>query len=104
MTDLREVSESPLVQGASEKITYTFDWTAIGVPLNPTVELHALTSYKHHPEPGAAIILAGLPTLLGNVVTCPILDMIEANKGYRLSCFVDVGVNHLEAYVDIHGE
>lgn len=95
MSDPREVSESPRVQGVSERIAYVFDWTADtakGTLTAATVKL-----YQWDGTDKSSTLLSGTTTVNGYLVTTPLVISLVSGMKYKLSCLATIGGIVLEA-------
>lgn len=83
ITDDREVSESPKVQGDDEERAYSFDFGPAGVVLvaSAAMEVLDLTSSSLDIT---ATVMPGTPTASGAVVTTPVLKALAAYVGHEL--------------------
>lgn len=97
---VRKVVESPIAQGADERIAYSFDFTNWGTPTTPTVTIIDI-------DTGSSVsstCLTGTASIAGNTVITPIVHTLEAEHRYKLTCKVVIGANTQSAYVEIVGE
>lgn len=87
-------------QGHREGIAYGFDWQKIGAPSNPEVFLEIESTG----EDVSTTFLTGLPSVLGTVVTTPLVGNLTPTVTYRLTCVVDIGTNTYDSYIIIIAE
>jgi len=98
--NLRKVKESPLPQGEDERIAYCMDTAPWG-------------GYSS----GAAVVikdasgvdvsgthLAGAPSVVGTVITTPLVIVLIRNIKYRLEILWVYSGNTFETYTEIVGE
>jgi len=86
----REVPESPVEQGAGEKVKYTFDFATwgIGSPVNPTLTIWDVTGDVRE-DVTATALPSGAPSVAGSVVTTPLVQSLVAGHQYRMDCAVE---------------
>lgn len=103
MSDIREVKESPIVQGEDEKIAYTLTTTPWGSsPSNVSVTMYEYTDNVIGTNVSATR-MDGAAAISGDVITTPVISVV-ANTNYRLEIKFTVGGNELEAFAVICGE
>jgi len=96
MSNLREFSNSPVVQGPDEKIAYKLDtanWPGSGNPTNAIVKL-----FDDANSDVSATKLSGAASILGTEITTPLVQLLEDGEGYRLEVKWDRSGNTLEAF------
>jgi|GEM_PF-3224494 hypothetical protein len=79
--DEREVLESPKVQGVNEARAYTFDFTDAGVV---TVSSPVAKVYQDGVDVTATVMPTGSASLVGLVLTTPLLRNLEAGQVYLM--------------------
>ena len=72
----REVKESPLNQATDERIAYVFDFSNIGTPTLPAVDVWELGINENVSDE----TLEGDPSVEGDEVTTPIVHSLTAGK------------------------
>jgi hypothetical protein len=103
MTVSREVIEGLQLQGADEKISYrllTTPWG--GAPTSASVKCYDVTSGGR--VDATATVLSGSASVVGDVITCPVLQSLTPGNWYRLEIKFDSGGNTWEAYATIQAE
>lgn len=103
MTVSREVKESPLLQGADEQIAYQLTTTPWGsTPSGVAVTCFDITTGARTDV--SSTNLSGSATVLGDVITCPILKSLTAGNTYRVEVKFTSGGNVWEAYFIVQAE
>lgn len=103
MTD-RQVAGGRRQQGVDEHIAYALTTTPWGSsPANVLCKLYDIST------PGvrvdvSATNLTGAATVVGDVITTPLVYGLEADKLYRLEIQFVIDGNTLEAYMELVGE
>lgn len=96
----RKIKESPLHQGADEKIAYTLTTTPwVSSPTSPVVVLKN--------EAGTDVSstnLSGTASATGDVITTPLVQSVTPGAKYRLEVKFTVGSGIYEAWADVYGE
>jgi hypothetical protein len=90
----------PIYQGINEQISYSFDFTALGVP-GSSVDITLLVDETWV---SASPCLFGSSATSGCVITTPIVRNLTSGSTYRLSCRTSIGSNIYEFYGTIIGE
>lgn len=100
MTNVREVINSPIVQGEDEQIAYTLTTTTWGSsPTSPAVSI-----YDSNNVDSSSDLLTGSPSVNGDVITTSTVQSLTAGNTYRLDIQFTSGGNVFEAYCTIKGE
>ena len=97
---IREVKNSPRSQGESEEIAYYLDTTPWGG--YGSTEVVKLIDANEVDISGTN--LTGVPSVLGNVITTPLVVGLGRGIKYRLEIQWVLTGNTYEAFCDIHGE
>ena len=99
----REVLQGRLTQGADEKIPYQLTTTPWGSsPSSVVVKCYDITTGARTDV--TATNLSGSASVNGDVITCPLLQSLTADKTYRLEIqFVTSGITW-ECFVIIAAE
>ena len=102
MTKAREFKNSPVPQGVDEEIAYYVDtllWG--GTPTSITAVVKDLTTGG---TDVTATKMPGTPTVLGNVITLPLLKALVLGHRYRVEVKFTSGGNKEEAYGFVEAE
>lgn len=100
MAVTREVKEGNLEQGKDEIIAYTLTTTPWGSsPSSVVVTLWDITSPAWTEV--TSTMLSGAASVLGDVITTPLVTGLTAGNVYRLEIKFSTGGNTLEAYAVI---
>ena len=103
MTISREVKEGKLIQGADEKIAYQLTTTPWGsTPTSIVVKAYDITDGGRTDVTGT--VLSGTASVTGDVITCPVLQLLTAGNWYRLEIQFVAGGDTWEAYAIIQAE
>lgn len=103
MTISREVKEGKLIQGADEKIAYQLTTTPWGsTPTSIIVKAWDITDGGRTDV--TATVLSGTASVTGDVITCPVLQLLTAGNWYRLEIQFVAGGDTWEAYAIIQAE
>lgn len=101
----REAVESPVEQGADEKIAYTFDFAGLGTsaPTSPTCQLWDVTDGTAWVDV-TSTSLSGSATASGAIVTSGLVQALTAGHVYRLEAKASgAGGAVFEGYTMIYG-
>lgn len=98
----RRVNETSLTQGVDEQITYTVTTTPWGsTPTAVAVKAYdMLTDYLDV----TATVLTGSASVIGDVITLPVLKSLTKDHIYRLEVKFTCAGNVFECYAEITGE
>lgn len=99
-TQTRRIKESPIVQGADERIAYqltTTPWGSSPGTVSVVLKNAAGTDV-------GATYLTGLPSVNGDVITTPVVHSLANDTQYRLEIKFICSGNTFEAWADIYGE
>jgi len=100
MALLRQFKEKSKEQGPEERIAYWFSTVPWNIPAGdtPTTPVVVL---KLNGVDVSADHLVGLPTIVANIFTTPIVELLERGNRYRLECKWTYSGNTLEAFGDL---
>jgi len=99
----REVIEGLLLQGADEQIAYTITTTPwASTPTVTGVVAFDITDGKWIDV--SATVLSGVASVLGDVITCPILKSLSEGRMYRIEVKFTASGNTFEPYFVVKGE
>lgn len=102
--NIREIKESPLLQGEDETIVYTLSTTPLGgSPTAVTVTLYSISDTGVRTDVSATC-LSGAPAVAGDVITLPAVTGLTAGAEYRLEIQFTSGASTYEPYAVIFGE
>lgn len=103
MSEIRQVQESKLYQGADEKLTYTLTTTPWGgSPGSLVVKVYNITDGASTDV--SSTVLVGSASASGDVITLPSLEALTAGLTYRVEIQWVSGGNTFEAYVIVEAE
>lgn len=101
----RKFEQSPFSQGSNELIAYNIDftkWSPHATPItNPTATLIDVTNGNIDVT---ATKMVGAASILGNVVTTPLVVGLVPGVEYRMNVYVDIDGNTFEAWGTIIAE
>lgn len=100
MTTKREVTESPVYQGANESIAYEVDFGNWGTPTSPAVALYAKTDLTT----SLTAKMTGSATVTGDVVTTPAIHSLTAGAAYLMRVTATVLGNTMSCWCEIQTE
>jgi len=104
MSTIREIIESPLVQGADESIAYVLTTTPWGSsPTSVAVKVYDVLASDT--DVTSTIIPSGTPSVNGDDITLPALKSMTAGKRYRVEIKFTCSGNTFETFaiVDCDG-
>jgi hypothetical protein len=103
MTDVREINESGLKQGADEEITYQLTTTPWGSsPGSVVVQVFDVTAGGYTDV--SSTVLSGAASLSGDEITLPVLGSLTVGHVYRLEVRFTCGSNVFETWMRIEAE
>jgi len=100
----RRAEPSHFIQGEDERIAYvitTTHWCTN--PINPAVAVYEIAEDGTRTNVSAAV-LSGVPSVVGDDITTPLIENLEPDKVYRVEVLFECGGNTLEAFFFIFGE
>ena len=97
--DVREVKESPLVQGVNERVIYSLDVTPWGN--NPTSVVVTVLDNTDNDADETASRTTGSPSVVGNIITLPTIYQLEDDHQYSVFIRFTIGSNIFEVYARI---
>ena len=101
---LREVTESPKVQGEDESIKYSLTTTPWGSsPTSVAVTLWDITD-AHNWTNVSGTSLSGATSTNSDIITTPSVLSLTRDKTYRLEIKFTAGGNIYEPYLILYGE
>jgi hypothetical protein len=101
----RKFNQTPWSQGSQEHIAYEIDFTKWNPNSTPiTNQTATLIDITNGYVDVTATKMSGASTILGNIVTTPLIHDLVADVQYRLNVYIDVDGNTLEAWGIIIGE
>lgn len=102
---VRSLQKSPEIQGVDEAVAWEADvtkWVVSDPPTNPTCKLYRIDASVHTDV--TDVNLTGSASVLGNVVTSPIVSGLTAGEKYRLVFRFNLGTQLASAYLDLYVE
>lgn len=102
----RKVMAEVLPQAEDEQIIYRFDFANIATILGAVVSINAVTIYSEtdHVDTSATNLL-GASSLLGNIISTPLVLDLEEKHLYRLTVSANFPLAQIvSAYILIKGE
>jgi hypothetical protein len=103
MTEVREMNESGLGQGADESLVYTLDVSPWGSgPTGVQVKIYDVTGGAYSDM--SQTMLTGVASIAGDAITLPALSGLVPSHVYRLEVKFTIGSNTFEAWCTINGE
>lgn len=99
----REVVQGKQLMGIDEKIAYkltTTPWASS--PASPVVVVKDVLA--EYTDVTTAVMPSGSPSIVGDVITLPILQALTAGKVYRVEVKFTSGGNTFEAYFNVLAE
>lgn len=100
MTINRQITESPLIQGADERVAYSLDTT----PWGGYTSGAAVVLKDENLVDVSVTNLSGAPSVVGNVITTPLVISLTPGDRYRLEILWVYSGNTLESWAYIDGE
>jgi hypothetical protein len=101
----RQIKEGIVHQGTDERIAYTLDTAPWGGgPVNPAIAIYSYDPVTETYTDVSLINLFGVPTVLGDIITLPLVIDLVIGTQYRVDMQFDIGGNTLEAYARIYCE
>lgn len=98
----RAVKEGPLVQGEDEEIAYNITTTPWGSsPTSPAVKAYDVDNDYNDVS---STVLSGSPSVVGDVITTPVVKALTAGITYRIEVEFTCAGNVFECYLVIKGE
>jgi len=95
----REITESPINQGIHERVAYQLTTTPWGSsPSSPEVKLYSVNITTGVLADVSATNLTGTATIVGDVITTPLVIGLAAGTRYRMDILFVVSGNTEEAY------
>lgn len=101
MSIIRRIIESPLDQGEDERVAYALTTTPWGS--SPSSASVVLKSYPDMVDV-TSTLMTGLTSVVGDVITSPIVHSLVPGTVYRIEFEFVVSGNTVEAYALIRGE
>lgn len=99
MSFKRKFKQSPMPQGVEEQVAYDLTTTPWGgTPTNPTVVV------KQNGRDVTAEVTDGSTSILGDVITTPLIKNLSADKTYRLEIKFAISGNLFEAWGEIEAD
>jgi len=98
----REFQESPVEQGKDERVSYTIDTALYGATVAPTGI--AVYLYEGDTTDISATNLSGTYSLVGLVISTPLVISLTPGKLYRLEVQFVISGNTVEPYGYILGK
>ena len=103
MATTRAIKESPIKQGIDEIIAYQVTTTPwVSTPASPTVVAYDITDNARTDV--SITVLSGSASVSGDVITCPQLKSLTADKIYRVEVKWTSGGNTWECYFIVYAE
>ncbi len=100
----REINESPLQQGADERIAYLLTTTPWGTsPASPEVKLYSQNVSTGALTDVSTTNLTGTASAAGDVITTPLVIGLSDGTRYRMEIKFVCGGNTFEAFGWIEG-
>lgn len=99
-TNRREVNESPLEQGADERVAYSLTTTPWGASPSAVV----VTLWEEQGRTWTDVSstkLSGSPSVTGDVIMSPMVQSLTPGNRYRLECTFTAGGQTWEPYLII---
>jgi hypothetical protein len=97
MSIIRQVIESPLVQGDEEQIVYSIRTTPWGAaPSNVSVKGYDVTGGAYTDV--TSTILSGAAAVAGDVITLPVVKSMTQGKVYKIEVYFESGSQKFECY------
>lgn len=104
MTTKRQVTESPMRQGAGESIAYTLTTTPWGSsPGSVVCAVYDVTDNRKT-DVTATVMPVNSPSAVGDVITLSPLKLLTAGRVYRVEVAFTCSGNVFEAYCIIEAE
>lgn len=101
----RKFNQTPWSQGSQESIAYKIDFTKWNPNSTPITNQNTkLIDVTNGYVDVSLTKLTGATSILGNIVTTPLVHALVADVQYRLNVYIDVDGNTLEAWGIIVGE
>ncbi len=98
----RKVKESPLRQGIDEQIMYQVTTTPWGSsPSAVAVAAYDITTGR---DDVSAAVLSGAASVLGDVITTPVVKSLTVDHRYRIEVKFTCSGNILETYFEVNAE
>ena len=98
----RQTKERNIVQGIDEEIVYTLTTTPWGpTPIGVSVKAYDMS------DPWTdvtATVLSGSASVVGDIITLPILESLTEGKRYRIEVKFTAGGNIFEAWFEVGAE
>ena len=94
---LREVIESPVYQGSTEEIIYSFEYATWGTPSSPTVTLYDETANADV----SATCLSGAASVSTTKVLTPTVKSLTDSHTYTLTALATVSGNKLSMFCEL---
>ena len=102
MTAVREVEQGRQVQGIDEQVAYTITTTPWGTtPSAVAVKAYNVTTGF---TDVTATVLSGAASVIGNVITTPLVKSLTEGTLYRIEVKFTCSGNILECYFEIQAE
>ena len=99
----REMIGSPKSQGKDEEIAYTYTVPAAwGAPGVTTFKAYDITDNAYTDV--TATVLIGAGSVLGQVITLPLLKLLTAGHVYRIEPLFSASGNKCEPFLIVHAE
>jgi len=103
MSVIRQVVESPLVQGVDENIIYSIRTTQWGSsPSNVDVKVYDITAGDYTDV--TTTVVTGVAGVVGDVITLPKIGSLTAVRVYKVEVYFESGSQDFECYLIIQAE
>ena len=105
MTTIREAKEGMQYQGVDEKIAYTITTTPwASAPTSVSVKVFDITTDGTRTDVTTTVMPSGSASVVGDVITLPLLQALTVNKTYRVEVQFTVSGNVFEPYFIVKAE